>query len=163
RNNPFPPGATVTLAAGEQPVPVGASGLGETRGVVPLQPADDGKTENVGTVIAFAAEPGRPALDGTSGNSPYAAAVLRHLSAMDGAEFGLVMRMLAEEVYLKTDGQQRPWMNESLRRLLYFGRAPAPLAGPEGEMLTERRQLLVTIADLDDFDRGQVERVADQA
>lgn len=28
-------------------------------------PAEDGKTENVGTVIAFAAEPGKPALDGT--------------------------------------------------------------------------------------------------
>lgn len=163
RNNPFPPGATVRLAAGDAPVPIGTAGLGETRSAAPLQPAEDGKTENVGTVIAFAAEPGKPALDGSGANSPYAAAILRHLSAMEGAEFGIVMRMIAEEVYLETDGKQRPWMNESLRRLIYFGRAPTHPTGPEGEMLTERRELLVTIADLDSFDREQVERVADQA
>ena len=163
RNNPFPPDAKVHLAAGSEPVPIGASGLGETRSAVPFNAPAAEKTENVGTVIAFAAEPGKPALDGdATGNSPYAAAVLRHLSAMDGSEFGLVMRMVAEEVYLKTDGKQRPWMNESLRRLLYFGRAPVGPTGLEGEMLTERRQLLVTIADLDDFGRGQVERVASQ-
>lgn len=163
RNNPFPPGATIRLATGDAPVPVGIAGLGETRSAVPMQPAEDGKTENVGTVIAFAAEPGKPALDGTGDNSPYATAILRHLSAMDGAEFGIVMRMIAEEVYLKTDGKQRPWMNESLRRLLYFGRAPVHPTGAEGEILSERRELLVTIADLDDFGRDQVERVAGQA
>jgi uncharacterized caspase-like protein len=165
RNNPFPAGAKVHLAAGSEPVPIGQAGLGETRGAAPLAP-DDGKppeTENLGTVIAFAAEPGKPALDGDpAGNSPYAAAVLRHLSAMDGAEFGLVMRMIAEEVYLKTDGRQRPWMNESLRRLLYFGRAPAEPASIEGDRLAERRHLLVTIADLDGFGREEVERVAGQ-
>ena len=115
------------VAAGGEAVRDRPAGLGETRGAALLPPAD-GKppeTENLGTVIAFSAEPGKPALDGDpTGNSPYAAAVLRHLSAMDGAEFGLVMRMIAEEVYLKTGGRQRPWMNESLRRLLYFGRAP---------------------------------------
>ena len=40
-------------------------------------------------MIGFAAEPGRPALDGATGeNSPYASALLRHLGAMDGVEFG---------------------------------------------------------------------------
>lgn len=165
RNNPFPPDAKVHVAAGSEPVPIGTAGLGETRGAAPLPPAD-GKppeTENLGTVIAFSAEPGKPALDGDpTGNSPYAAAVLRHLSAMDGAEFGLVMRMIAEEVYLKTSGRQRPWVNESLRRLLYFGRAPAEPSGIEGDMLGERRRLLVSIDGLDSFGRGEVERVADQ-
>jgi len=166
RNSPFPPGASVRVTSGAEPVPVGAAGLGETRGAAPLAPANGSRpeVENVGTVIAFSAEPGRPALDGEpAGNSPYAAALLRHLSAMDGAEFGLVMRMIAEEVYLKTKGQQRPWMNESLRRLLYFGRAVAEPEGARGTMLGERRRLLVTIAGLDGFARDQVERVASQA
>ena len=112
-------------------------------------------------MIAFSAEPGRAALDGDAGtSSPYAAAVLRHLGAMNGEEFGTVMRMVAEEVYLKTGGQQRPWVNESLRRLLYFGGAPAEPAGEEGEILSERRQLLLTIAALPDLDRSQIETVA---
>ena len=60
-------------------------------------------------MIGFAAEPGRPALDGATGeNSPYASALLRHLGAMDGIEFGQVMRMVTEEVYLDTKTKQRP-------------------------------------------------------
>ena len=43
---------------------------------------------------------------------------------MKGTEFGSVMRMVTEEVYLDTKTKQRPWVNESLRRLLYFGVAP---------------------------------------
>ncbi|MGE3306581.1 MAG: caspase family protein [Rhizobiaceae bacterium] len=166
RNNPFPPDAVVRLVSGGEPLKVGEAGLGETRGAAPLPPADGQlpEVENVGTVVAFAAEPGRPALDGEpTGNSPYAAAILRHLAAMDGAEFGLVMRMITEEVYLKTKGRQRPWMNESLRRLLYFGRSVAQPGGTEGRAISERRHLLVTIADLDSFGRDQVELVARQA
>ncbi|MEX2372912.1 MAG: hypothetical protein WD800_03850, partial [Dehalococcoidia bacterium] len=67
-----------------------------------------------------------------------------------------------EEVYLKTGGRQRPWVNESLRRLLYFGDTPQPVSGPEGEILTERRGLLLTISTLPDFSRRQVERIAGQ-
>jgi uncharacterized caspase-like protein len=111
-------------------------------------------------VIGFAAEPGRPALDGAGDNSPYAAALLRHVSAMAGTEFGTVMRMVAEEVYLKTDGRQLPWTNASLRRLLYFGEAPAPVEGPPGEILAERRRLLLTIADLPAVRRTQAENLA---
>lgn len=165
RDNPFPAGATVRAGPDAQPLPVGTAGLGETRGATSLR-ADAGnpKAENVGTVLAFAAEPGKVALDGDAGaNSPYAAAVLRHLSAMAGEEFGTVMRMVAEEVYLKTAGKQRPWVNESLRRLLYFGSAPDAPAGVEGDILTERRRLLVTIAALPDLERRQVETAAAQA
>ena len=35
--------------------------------------------------------------------------------------------MVTEEVYLDTKTKQRPWVNESLRRLLYFG-VPQPRA-----------------------------------
>ena len=161
RDNPFPAGATVRLDNASEPLEIGEGGLGETRGATRLSPAGPQQAENHGTVIAFAAEPGRAALDGEpGGNSPYTAAVLRHLETMAGEEFGLVMRMVAEEVYLKTAGRQRPWVNESLRRLLYFGSAPQPVAGVEGDILSERRELLVTISALPTQGRTLVERVA---
>jgi uncharacterized caspase-like protein len=163
RDNPFPPDATVRLDASAEPVPMGQTGLGETRGAARLGTAP-AETGAVGSMVAFAAEPGRAALDGApGGHSPYATAVLRHLDAMAGAEFGLVMRMVGEEVYLKTAGRQRPWVNESLHRLLYFGRAPEPTAGEEGLILAERRQLLLTIAALPEIGRRQVEAVAADA
>lgn len=160
RDNPFPPGATVTIEAGEPAVAMGDGGLSETRGGGALG-ARVRTTENFGSVIAFAAEPGRVALDGAPGeNSPYTTAILRHLETMAGEEFGLVMRMVAEEVYLKTKGQQRPWINESLRRLLYFGAAPKPVEGPEGAILTERRKLLISIAELAPARREVIRKVA---
>jgi len=164
RDNPFPAGSVLRAEPGAEPIPVGAGGLiATTRSAVGLMEtaAEAPAPENVGTVIAFAAEPGMVALDGDAGgNSPYAAAVLRHFDAMAGEEFGTVMRMVAEEVYLKTQGRQRPWVNESMRRLLYLGRAPDAPAGAEGDILAERRGLLVTIAALPDGERRTIETVA---
>jgi uncharacterized caspase-like protein len=162
RNNPFPPDAMVRTAAGAAAAPMTAGGLGQARSAASFEPAGAAPApENVGTVLAFAAEPGRVALDGEAGgNSPYAAAILRHFSAMNGEEFGLVMRLVAEEVYLKTQGRQRPWMNESLRRLLHFGGTPKEADGAEGGILRERRQLLVTISTLPDAERRRIEKVS---
>lgn len=166
RDSPFPPDAVVRASPAAPPAPVAASGLGQMRSAVSFEPADAGGAapaaeENVGSVLAFAAEPGRVALDGDAGgNSPYTAAVLRHFSAMNGEEFGLVMRLVAEEVYLKTAGRQRPWMNESLRRLLHFGGTPKEADGAEGDILRERRKLLVTISALPDAERRRIEKVS---
>ena len=127
RSNPFPPGS-VARKQGEK-VEMSGAGLGTPRGFATIE---EGATDTVGTIIGFAAEPGLPALDGEpGGNSPYAAAILRHLSAMTGEEFGLVMRMVTEEVYLKTGTRQRPWVNEITAEatLLRFARA---IAGGRG-------------------------------
>lgn len=160
RDNPFPAGATVRLDVSAHPLPMGEGGLGETRGATRLAPSPT-QTESYGTVIAFAAEPGRVALDGEpGGNSPYTAAVLRHFDAMAGEEFGTVMRMVAEEVYLKTGGAQRPWVNESLRRKLYFGRAPAHLEEDQEAILQSRRHLLLSIVDLHESERQQIKSIA---
>lgn len=157
RTNPFPPDAVVRRAPTASASPIGAGGLEPVRGAKALGDAP-AATENLGTVVGFAAEPGRPALDGAVGeNSPYAAALLRHLAAMKGTEFGSVMRMVTEEVYLDTKAKQRPWVNESLRRLLYFGIAPPEPTGDDGLITGERRQLLLTISDLPDPRRAQVE------
>ena len=162
RDNPFPAGTTIRRPGDAAPLLVSSTGL-QSRGVVAMTRASTAKA-GLGIVVGFAAEPGKAALDGEPGsNSPYAAALLRHLAAMAGEEFGTVMRMVAQEVYLKTGGRQRPWVNESLQRLLYFGEpAPDPI-GDEGDILKERRQLLLTIADLPDVERRQVETAAADA
>lgn len=160
RTNPFPAGAVLRKHKDDQGSPVGDGGLTVVRGAASLaggKPA----TENLGTVIGFAAEPGRPALDGTAGgNSPYAAALMRHLGAMGGEEFGAVMRMVTEEVYLDTKAQQRPWTNESLRRFLYFGVPEEEPQGDDGLITRERRKLLLTISDMPAASRAEVQNVA---
>ena len=156
RSNPFPPGA-VARKRGEN-VAMSGTGLGTPRGFAAIEQAG---TDTIGTIIGFAAEPGLPALDGEPGsNSPYAAAILRHLSAMTGAEFGLVMRMVTEEVYLKTNTRQRPWVNESLRKQLFFGSPGTLPEGEDGIITGERRKLLLTISNLPGPQRQQVERIA---
>lgn len=161
RTNPFPPGSLFRQDDGTA-VAVGSAGLGIARGV--SEAAAPGGTARLGTVIGFATEPGLAALDGPGGgNSPYAAALVRHLSAMDGTEFGTVMRMVTEEVYLRTGGAQRPWVNESLTRLLYMGMRPPEPAGDESRILGERRQLLVAMASLDASQRQQVETASRMA
>lgn len=166
RDNPFPPGATIRTVPGAEPLAVAASGLGETRTMGKFgKAAVEGKTaaanDSIGTLIGFAAEPGQRALDGEpGGNSPYAAAVLRHVPAMAGEEISTVMRMVAEEVYLKTGGRQRPWVNENLRRLVYLGATPPEVEGAQGDILRERRQLLINIASLPSPERKAIEAVA---
>jgi uncharacterized caspase-like protein len=164
RTNPFPEGALIKKAPDDAGTPIGAGGLTPVRGAAPLSGGTEPTTENLGTVIGFAAEPGRPALDGAAGeNSPYAAALLRHLGAIDGEEFGAVMRMVTEEVYLDTKAQQRPWVNESLRRFLYFGVPIEQPEGDEGEITGERRKLLLTISEMPEASRAEVQNVAAKA
>jgi uncharacterized caspase-like protein len=108
-------------------------------------------------VIGYAAAPGQVALDGDAGsNSPYAAALLKHLPA-SGFAFSDVMTMVTEEVYLKTGARQLPWTNASLRRLLYFGGTPEQLEDRDQALISgERRKLLLTISSLGDIQRQQV-------
>ena len=164
RTNPFPEGALIRKTPDDQGSPIAAGGLTPVRGAAPLSGGASQSKENLGTVIGFAAEPGRPALDGPAGeNSPYAAALLRHLGAIDGEEFGAVMRMVTEEVYLDTKAQQRPWINESLRRFLYFGVPIEQPEGDEGVITGERRKLLLTISEMPEASRAEVQTVAARA
>ncbi len=155
RDNPYPPGTKI--GAGAEARPIADTGLGILRGASSLR--NDGG-ESLGTVIGFAAEPGRAALDGAPGsNSPYAAALIKHLPA-SGFAFGDVMTLVAEEVYLKTAGRQLPWINASLRRLLFFGVETEPKGGDEQAIRSGRRSLLLQIAAVPPDKRALVERVA---
>ena len=160
RNSPFPEGTLLKPDTHSPGAPIVQTGLMPSRGMAPVedQPV---AVENVGVVMGFAAEPGHAALDGPrDGNSPYATALLRHLSATDGVAFGDVMTMVTEEVYLATETRQRPWMNASMRRLLYFGATPDHGDKDEALITGERRQLLLTIASLPASGRQQVEEIA---
>ncbi|CAG0977487.1 hypothetical protein RHIZO_01551 [Rhizobiaceae bacterium] len=160
RDNPFPAGAMVRREPAATPVPVGASGLGETRGAVRLAAAPAKPAETLGSVISFAAAPGRAALDGDPGaNSPYAAALLKHLAA-SGFAFSDVMTMVAEEVWLRTDARQQPWVNSSLRRLLYFGGEAEEAGDDAAPIRGERRRLLLTMAAVGEVQRRQVAATA---
>ena len=159
RDNPFPAGAMVRRDDAAEPVPVGPSGLGETRGAARLSASADAG-ERFGSVISFAAAPGRAALDGAPGaNSPYAAALLKHLAA-GGYAFSDVMTMVAEEVWLRTDARQQPWTNTSLRRLLYFGGEAEDDGDDAAPIRGERRKLLLTMATVGDVQRRQVAATA---
>ncbi|MFZ5676227.1 MAG: caspase family protein [Pseudomonadota bacterium] len=161
RSNPFQ--TSTVLKRNGDAVAIGATGLSEVRGATPVEDVAPSAAD-LGSLIGFAAAPRQAALDGPAGgNSPYAAALLRHLSASSGAEFGIVMRMVTEEVYLKTDRKQRPWVNETLTRLLYFGGAGDDPQGEESEILGERRGMLLTMSALPDDQRRQVEKTAASA
>lgn len=157
RTNPFPKG-TLIAGAASPPAEVSAAGLGALRGAVSLKPEGD-RPDSLGAVIGFAAEPGKAALDGDGDSSPYAAALAKHLPAT-GFAFGDVMTMVTEEVYLTTGARQLPWTNASLRRQLFFGRAPEDTAGDEALIRGGRRKLLLTIAATPTPTRQLVEQVA---
>lgn len=160
RTEAFPDGTAIQLPGSDVPVAIAATGLTEMRGPSPVLANID--PESLGMVIGFASSPGAAALDGPAGtNSPYAAALLKHLAA-GGYAFGDLMTMVTEEVYLKTGAQQVPWMNSSLRRVLSFG-VPEPEDADEALIRDGRRKLLLSIATMPADVRRQVETAADDA
>ncbi|MGE3873920.1 MAG: caspase family protein [Parvibaculaceae bacterium] len=159
RSNPFPKDALVRREAGSAGTPISAAGLGAPRGAQAIESSSS--PDSIGEVIGFAAEPGKAALDGPSGaNSPYAAALLKHLAANTGYDFGQVMTMVTEEVYLATGTRQRPWTNASLRRFLSFGGAVEEASADDVLLTGERRKLLLSIAATPADMRAAVEALA---
>ena len=159
RTNAFPAGTMIQPPGAPAPIPAVENGLAEMRGPTPVA-APGVPATNLGVVIGFAASPGQPALDGDpDGNSPYAAALLKHLGA-GGYSFGDVMTLVGEEVYLKTKARQLPWVNSSLRRVLSFGKSIEDPNPDERAIKDGRRQLLLSIAAEPDATRGTVESIA---
>jgi formylglycine-generating enzyme required for sulfatase activity len=87
-----------------------------------------------GTYIAFATAPNKLALDGaTGGNSPFTAALLRHIEE-PGLTIHDVMMRVRQDVIKATEtfrqGPQVPWENHSLTAHFYFKRADASAQQP---------------------------------
>ncbi len=78
-----------------------------------------GATLGAGTLIAFATAPGQVALDGEGANSPFSAALSRHIGTA-GLEVQQMLTRVRAEVVAKTSGKQVPWSNSSLLGEVYL-------------------------------------------
>lgn len=118
RDSPLPD--NLARAMGTRSVEVGR-GLGVVHG-------------GAGTLISFSTQPGTLALDGKGRNSPYSAALARHL-ATSHEDLGTMLIAVRNDVMKATDSKQVPWEHSALTRQFRFNPAPeaahpAPTAAP---------------------------------
>jgi tetratricopeptide (TPR) repeat protein len=85
---------------------LGTRSVSVGRGLATIQSA-------LGTMISYATQPDAVALDGEGRNSPFTAALLKHL-ATPGVEIGSVMKRVRADVVQATRGKQVPWDHSSL-------------------------------------------------
>lgn len=78
----------------------------------------------VGTLIAFATQPGNVALDGEDKHSPFTKALVNHIATPD-LDVALMLRRVRQEVLSDTGGRQIPWQHSSLTGPFLF-KAGAP-------------------------------------
>jgi uncharacterized caspase-like protein len=91
----------------------------------------------VGTFISFSTQPGNVALDGQGRNSPYTAALLKHIR-LAARPLTTMLTEVRREVLAATSGRQVPWDHSALTGEFYFippaaavpGAAGAPVAPP---------------------------------
>jgi uncharacterized caspase-like protein len=75
-------------------------------------------------MVVYATEPEKVALDGSGRNSPFTAALLRHIDT-EGASISDVMIAVRNDVLKETSGRQRPFESASLTGQFFFKPAPA--------------------------------------
>lgn len=78
-----------------------------------------GSTLGAGTLIAFATAPGKVALDGEGADSPFSAALSRHIGT-PGLEVQQMLTRVRAEVVATTKNRQVPWSNSSLLGEVYL-------------------------------------------
>ncbi len=83
----------------------------------------------VGTLISFATQPGNVALDGDGRNSPFTAALIKHI-ATPGRDLNGILIAVRNDVRSVTGGRQVPWENSALTGLFYFREAAPVAAAP---------------------------------
>ena len=110
RNNPMAP---KLASAGP------ARDIGAGSGLAAPTTLGAGSTLGAGTLIAFATAPGQVALDGEGANSPFSAALTRHIGT-PGLEVQQMLTRVRAEVVAATKGKQVPWSNSSLLGEVYL-------------------------------------------
>ena len=83
----------------------------------------------LGTLIVYATQPDNVALDGDDKNSPFTAALLRHIET-PGLEARSMLTRVRASVIQTTKSRQVPWVSESMTGDFYFAAAPAPGTSP---------------------------------
>lgn len=81
------------------------------------------------SLIAFATGPGQIAEDGAGQNSPYTAALVKHI-ATPGLQIENVLRRVRTEVAKETGGRQLTWESSSLTEDFFFFPAGASASPP---------------------------------
>jgi hypothetical protein len=76
-------------------------------------------TSSLGTLISFSTQPGNVALDGDGRNSPFAAALKRHI-ANPADDLSTILINVRNDVVRATAAQQVPWEHSSLWARFYF-------------------------------------------
>jgi uncharacterized caspase-like protein len=87
-----------------------------------------------GTLISFSTKPGSVAVDGQGRNSPFSAALLKHISD-PGEDLASILIEVRKDVIRATRNRQVPWEHSALVAKFYFG-SPPP-TGPSPEQLKE--------------------------
>lgn len=82
-----------------------------------------------GTLVAYATAPGEVAADGEGRNSPFTAALLRHIET-PGLELRQLFAEVRRDVMRATAGRQVTWDSNSLVGAFYFRPAPPPRPEP---------------------------------
>jgi uncharacterized caspase-like protein len=114
RNNPMATAATTQIAA------AGANrGIQTGPGLAPPTSLGAGSTLGAGTLIAYATAPGQVALDGEGVNSPFSAALSRHIGT-PGLEVQQMLTRVRAEVVATTKSRQVPWSHSSLLGEVYL-------------------------------------------
>ena len=79
----------------------------------------------IGTLISFSTQPGNVALDGAGRNSPFAAALVKHISASTD-DLSAILIAVRNDVMKETQRKQVPWEHSALTGKFYF-------SGPRSE------------------------------
>jgi uncharacterized caspase-like protein len=80
-----------------------------------------------GSLISFSTQPGNVALDGTGRNSPFAAALLKHLPT-PGDDLPSILINVRNDVMQATGRRQVPWEHSAMTARFFF---TPPKAGPQ--------------------------------
>jgi caspase domain-containing protein len=121
RNNPLARNLARTM---------GTRGVNENNGLAPV-------ASGLGTFVAFATQPGNVASDGADRNSPFSAALKKHI-AEPGLALSDLMIQVRKEVVEATKSMQVPWDHSALQGRFYFNITinvlppqPAPPGSPQ--------------------------------
>ncbi|QOZ34392.1 hypothetical protein XH92_24285 [Bradyrhizobium sp. CCBAU 53421] len=109
RNNPF----LEKLARGSRAAPTRGLGRVDATGQ--------------GSLIVYSTQPNNVALDGAGRNSPFTAALLKHI-ATPGIEVRQMLSRVRGDVLVATDRKQTPWDSSSLVGDVYLAASPSPVA-----------------------------------
>jgi tetratricopeptide (TPR) repeat protein len=112
RDNPMAQKTAANTAGATRSLAI-RSGLAATSGL------GKGATLGAGTLLVFATAPGQVALDGEGDNSPFSAALSRHIGT-PGLEVQQMLTRVRAEVVAATSSKQVPWSNSSLLGDVYL-------------------------------------------